>query len=242
MIHISTAQLPQEHSNPQFTSNPPLTNPTDSPHTLAKPDTPIHISAADPSLTLTVSRARILEQATSAALITHFSIGATTPGTDVCSVISTGHYLLPVLFYGIIGAGGVFSAASAASTASELGKQIQGAQSKVLFAGEATREVAVRAAEEAGWGRNGGGRVLVMGEGREWTVRVVGADGGLGRNLIDEREVLAWDAITDPRELEERLVVLIYSSGTTGLPKGMFRLGLCVCAPLRRDVCVGLLR
>lgn len=135
-------------------------------------------------------------------------------------MISTGHYLLPILSYGIIGAGGVFSAASAASTASELSKQLQGAQSKVLFAVEGIRETAVKAAEEAGWGTNGGGRVIVMSEGRDWELRVVGKDGRLGQNLIDESDKLPWQKITDPFDLENSLVILIYSSGTTGLPKG----------------------
>lgn len=135
-------------------------------------------------------------------------------------MISTGHYLLPVLSYGIIGAGGVFSAASAASTASELSKQIQGARSKVLVTVEATKDTAVKAAEEAGWGANGGGRVLLMSEGREWSLKAIQKDGRLGENLIDENDKLPWQKITDPYELENSLVILIYSSGTTGLPKG----------------------
>lgn len=192
----------------------------DSEHCLAKPDTTIHISAADPTLVLTTSRARNLTQATSAALRKHFGIGAKGRGQDICSVISSGHYLLPVAAYGIIGAGGVFSAASAASTASELSKQLQGAQSKILLAVEGTREVAVKAAEEAGWGANGGGRVLLMGEGREWELRIIGKNGQLGHNLIDESDRLPWQKITDPHDLENSLVILIYSSGTTGLPKG----------------------
>jgi long-subunit acyl-CoA synthetase (AMP-forming) len=194
---------------------------TDSEYTLAKPDTPIHISAADPSLVLTTARARDLTQATSAALRKHFNIGAQGAGKDICSVISTGHYLLPVLSYGIIGAGGVFSAASAASTASELSKQIQGAGSKILVTCEATRETAVKAAEEAGWGENGGGRVLLMGEGREWSLQVIQKAGELSKNLIDKGDKLPWPKITNPHELENSLVILIYSSGTTGLPKGM---------------------
>lgn len=125
-----------------------------------------------------------------------------------------------MLSYGIIGAGGVFSAASAASTASELSKQLQGAQSKVLFTVEGIKETAVKAAEEAGWGKNGGGRVVVMSEGREWELRVIGEDGKVGENIVDEKDVLAWQKITDPYELENSLVILIYSSGTTGLPKG----------------------
>lgn len=176
---------------------------------------------------LTTSRARELTHATSAALRKHFGIGRDGAGKDICSVISTGHYLLPVLSYGIIGAGGVFSAASAASTASELSKQIQGARSKVLVTVESTKETAVKAAEEAGWGSNGDGRVLLMSEGSEWSLRAIQKDGSLGRNLIDENDRLPWKKITDPQELEDSLVILIYSSGTTGLPKG--RVGSYKC-------------
>ncbi|CAO2651244.1 Nn.00g095410.m01.CDS01 [Neocucurbitaria sp. VM-36] len=193
----------------------------DSEHSLANPDKPIHISAADPSLVLTISRARDLTQATSAALRKHFGIGVQGAGKDICSVISTGHYLLPVLSYGIVGAGGVFSAASAASTASELSKQLEGAQSKMLVTVEATKEVAVKAAEEAGWGANGGGRVLLMSEGKEWSLNAFQKNGQLGPNLIDQSETLPWQRITNPYELENSLIILIYSSGTTGLPKGV---------------------
>ncbi|KAF2036413.1 4-coumarate-CoA ligase-like protein [Setomelanomma holmii] len=193
----------------------------DSEHSPAKADTPIHISAADPSLVLTTSRARDLTHATSAALRKHFGIGANEKGKHICSVISTGHYLLPVLSYGIIGAGGVFSAASAASTASELSKQLQGAQSKILVTVEGTRDIAVKAAEEAGWGASGGGRVLLMSEGRVWKLWILGKNGQLGRNIIDENDKLPWEKITNPNELENSLVILIYSSGTTGLPKGV---------------------
>ncbi|KAF2794097.1 4-coumarate-CoA ligase-like protein [Melanomma pulvis-pyrius CBS 109.77] len=192
----------------------------DTDHSLANPDTPIHISAADPSLKLTISRARHLTEATSSTLRRHFGIGANGAGKDIVSVISTGHYLLPVVFYGIIGAGGVFSAASSASTGGELSKQIQGAQSKILICVEDTKDVAIRAAEEAGWGSYGGGRVLVMSEGKDWSIRPVEAN-GLGRNLIDEQQKLPWERITDSKALEESLVTLIYSSGTTGLPKGV---------------------
>ncbi|KAF3048219.1 hypothetical protein E8E12_011317 [Didymella heteroderae] len=193
----------------------------DSEHSLAKEDTPIHISAADPSLQLTVSRCRALTHSTSAALRKHFNIGAHGPGMDIVSVISTGHYLLPTLFYGVIGAEGVFSAASAASTAGELSKQIIQAGSKILVTCEATRDVAVRAAEEAGWGANGGGRVVLMSEDASWALKVVQGDSSLGPNLVNEKEKLEWQRITDRAVLENSLVVLIYSSGTTGLPKGV---------------------
>lgn len=127
-----------------------------------------------------------------------------------------------MLAYSIIGAGGVFSAASAASTPGELSKQIQGAESRILVTVEATRDVAVKAAEDAGWGKNGGGRVVMMSEGREWSIRVVQDDGTLGENLVDEMQRLPWERITDPKTLDESLIILIYSSGTTGLPKGEY--------------------
>ncbi|KAF2177200.1 4-coumarate-CoA ligase-like protein [Zopfia rhizophila CBS 207.26] len=193
----------------------------DTEHSLATPNTVIHISAADPTLKLTVDRAQHLTESTAYALRRHFNIGANGAGQDVVSVISTGHYLLPVLAYGIIGSGGVFSAASAASTTGELSKQIQGAESKILCCVEGTREVAVKAAEEAGWGLNGGGRVLVMSEGKEWSIKPVQANEQLGQDLIDLSQRLPWETITDRKALEESLVILIYSSGTTGLPKGV---------------------
>lgn len=173
------------------------------------------------------SRARTLTQATSAALRKHFGIGAHGTSKDVVSVISTGHYLLPVLAYGVIGAGGIFSAASAGSTVGELARQIQGAGSKILVTCQATLETSIRAAEEAGWGKCGGGRVLLMSEEGEWGLRIIGTgDDNVGKaqeseNLIDREDRLPWMRIVDRKELEESLVVLIYSSGTTGLPKGV---------------------
>lgn len=51
-------------------------------------------------------------------------------------------------------------------------------------------------------------------------LQVVQKDGSLGQSLIDEQQRLRWERITDPRTLDDSLIILIYSSGTTGLPKG----------------------
>ncbi|KAG9185492.1 hypothetical protein G6011_08036 [Alternaria panax] len=179
----------------------------DSAHSYAQPHTPLHISAANPHLALTKSRCRDFTQSTSAALRKHFNIGADGPGRDVVSVVSTGHYLLPVLAYGVIGAGGVFSAACRFQDFSNLS----------IHSGHYDQSP-----EDAGWGAGGGRRVVVMGEGKEWGLWVVGSDGRPeSRNLVDEGDRLEWRRITDKKALEDSLVVLIYSSGTTGLPKGV---------------------
>jgi acyl-CoA synthetase (AMP-forming)/AMP-acid ligase II len=70
-----------------------------------------------------------------------------------------------------------------------------------------------------------------MSEGREWALRVVvsgqdddGEQPGVvleDLNLVDEKHVLAWEKVEERKVLESRVVVLIYSSGTTGLPKGV---------------------
>lgn len=62
--------------------------------------------------------------------------------------------------------------------------------------------------------------MLLMSEGRDWSLRTFQKNGELGPNLIDKEHELPWEKIINAQELESSLVVLIYSSGTTGLPKG----------------------
>lgn len=151
---------------------------------------------------------------TAHALRKHFDIGANGPNKDIVTVISRGHYLLPVLFYGVIAAGGVYSAASSAGTAAELARQIKDAGSKLVVCDGVLQETAASAAKLAGVDGN---RVLVLGQEGRLSLKSLGRDA----ELIDENE-LDWERITDKRRLRESLICLLYSSGTTGLPKGFF--------------------
>lgn len=77
-----------------------------------------------------------------------------------------------------------------------------------------TRDVAVNAAKMVGLPLS---RVVVVeSEEGKWSFKSV--DGGI--DLFTSSR-LAWERVTDRRVLEDRTVVLLYSSGTTGVPKGL---------------------
>ncbi|KAH7055966.1 4-coumarate-CoA ligase-like protein [Macrophomina phaseolina] len=182
-------------------------------HSSANEETPIHISAANPTHLVTKFQARILTKRTGYALRHAYGIGASGPGKDVVTVMSTGHHLLPIAFYGVICAGGVFSAASPSATAADLARQLRQGDSNLLICNEDTKSVAIAAANEVGLPAS---RILIVPNGPDFALR----------RASDSSDVLStrtldWATITSPDALAESLIILIYSSGTTGLPKGV---------------------
>ena len=147
-------------------------------------------------------------ESTSSALRKHFSIGVDGPGRDIVAIISSPHHLLPVLGYGIIGAGGIILPVRASSTASDLSAQLLRTEPRIICCTESTKYIALNAAEEAGWGRNGGGRVAIMSEREKWGLRVVQADFQLGKNIVDEGARLPWENAMDREDLRNTVVVL----------------------------------
>ncbi|KAI2759488.1 hypothetical protein DTO006G1_5393 [Penicillium roqueforti] len=145
----------------------------DHPDVLAKDDTILHVEGADSSNSITKSQCREYTMRIAHILREKFAIGAQGPGIDTVCCISTGQVLLPSLFYGVIAAGGVYSAASSSFTAGELARQ----------------------------------RSLRDGHGKEL--------------LHESTGQLAWEVISDQQILHDRAACLIYSSGTTGEPKGV---------------------
>ncbi|KAJ4362909.1 hypothetical protein N0V83_010026 [Neocucurbitaria cava] len=186
----------------------------ESPYCTAKEDTILHAEAHDPSIFVTKSEARKLTKRLAYVLRTQFGIGANGPGKDVVLTMSTGQHFLPVLFYGVVAAGGVYSAASPTFTASELSRQIKDGPANLIVCSREVKEVAEEAAQSCGLSLD---RVLVL---ESYPVRKLESTTGEWKCTLGPE--LDWERISDPDELSKSLVCLLYSSGTTGLPKGYF--------------------
>lgn len=128
--------------------------------------------------------------------------------------IASGHYMLPNVFYATLGAGGVFSASSPASTPAELAGQMRQVDCKLLFCNEDTKEVAREAARLAKFPLS---RVFLLGPGPEFEL----SDLERGSPAPISSRMLDWDRITDPEKLDNSVVCILFSSGTTGQPKGV---------------------
>lgn len=189
-----------------------LTN-IESPECGAQEDTPLHIEAANPSNLITKSQARDLTKRVAHSLRHNFGIGKNGPGKDVVVCISSGQPLLPILFYGVIAAGGVYSAASASFTAPELSRQVKQGSSNLIFCSDDAKDVAVATAKECGVPLS---RVLVISSSPKWEMRSIEGN----KTCLPSNGKMDWERVTDQKELENSLICLLYSSGTTGVPKG----------------------
>ena len=195
----------------------------ESPDSWTQESTVLHAEAALPSNALTKSQSRSCTRHLAWVFRNEFSIGANGPGKDVVVCISSGQVLLSNIFFGVIAAGGVFSAASSSFTAGELARQIKQGRSSTVVCTEDCREVAIKAAKDCGVPLSrvlvlesmGGRRLLqdVEAKGNNW---LEGREG----EWKNRKQLLEWERITDRKELKERVVCLLYSSGTTGAPKG----------------------
>ncbi|KAJ0422181.1 hypothetical protein BJY00DRAFT_300338 [Aspergillus carlsbadensis] len=187
-----------------------------SPLSLTKESIILHAEAADPTNNVTKSEARTLTKRLAHVFRTEFGIGATGPGKDAVLCISANQVLLPAVFYGIIGAGGVYAAASTALTTPEVTKQLRQSKSKLVITCPENKTKALEAVRECGIPPT---RVLVlesMGH-KRLLYNTVNPE----RNFLQNTSGLEWDRITDIAALENTTICLLYSSGTTGPPKGV---------------------
>ena len=173
----------------------------------------LHLEATNPSNQMTKKDLRDLTHRIAHGLRQYYGVGANGPNKDVVTVISYGQIMVPAAFYGVIAAGGVYSAASPSSTVAELARQINVGMSRLVVCGSEHKEVAMQAAKQCDLPLD---RVLVLDSSPSWSL--TSSDGKT--NVISDQE-LKWQSITNPTALKKSLIVILWSSGTTGLPKGV---------------------
>ncbi|KAK3680268.1 hypothetical protein LTR78_000646 [Recurvomyces mirabilis] len=182
-------------------------------HSLAQDDTVLHQEAANPSNTVNKRQQRDLVVRIAYGLRHNYGIGADGPNKDVVTVITYGQIIVPAVFLGVIAAGGVYSAASPSSTVVELARQISIGNSNLLICGAEHKDVSVAAAEEC---KLPASSVLLLESSPSWSLKC------LDRSIdCISSQRLAWQQITERQALKDSLITILWSSGTTGLPKGV---------------------
>lgn len=143
------------------------------------------------------------------------------PGDRVL-LFSGNTIFFPVVFLGTIMAGGVFTGANPTYVARELAYQLRDSGAKFLICAEASLDTGIEAADTAGLSHD---KVFVFDNGyatfdgtgkgrgdvRHWSKLLVSAA---------ESRDFAWEQLSSEEELN-RTICLNYSSGTTGVPKGV---------------------
>ncbi|KAI2629484.1 acetyl-CoA synthetase-like protein [Xylaria nigripes] len=177
-------------------------------------DTVLFADAEDPSHNLTKAKLRQSSKQLAHVLRDQYGTGASGPGKDVVFNISTGHYMTPVIFYAVIIADGIFASTNPAATPDEVAYQLRQTDSRVIMCTPDMKEKALEAAKKVGLlPRN----VLIYDGLKALELR----EATSGAEVPISKMELDWRRITDPVELENSVICLLFSSGTTGLPKAM---------------------
>lgn len=177
-----------------------------------KDDDPIWIDGLDPSLYVTLSKAKDLTLRIGHGLRA-LGIGESNGREDiVLSFVENQAMVAPTLL-GVLCAGGIHATCPKTATTFELARQIKSSRPKMLVCSEQTRLVAEKAIAQS---IVQGIRVLIM---TSPSLDIVDTD---GKSIIS-LQALPWQRITSSTTLESTTACLVYSSGTTGIPKGTFR-------------------
>jgi acyl-CoA synthetase (AMP-forming)/AMP-acid ligase II len=131
---------------------------------------------------------------------------------NIVMLISENQIMTPVTMFGIINSGSIVCTAPPQASSFEISKQIASCRPKLLICSPAILNTAKEGVSNSVLSNM---PIAVMSS----------ADGKQELNLLNgtsliSNERLAIEKITDPNILKKRVVLLGYSSGTTGIPKG----------------------
>lgn len=185
----------------------------DSDWSLARENTVIHVEAAKPENRITKAEARIWTKRIAYALRHDFGLGADGPGKDHVLVSIKGSPMAPVLFYGVVAAGGIYCGASTDYQVPELVHQIKDSKATMMICTPDCRDKYLEAARMCNIPED---KVLIL-DAPTWSLVKTKDE----RNLIRSDAMLDWQRFTDEKPLRDTTICLLYSSGTTGLPKGV---------------------
>lgn len=186
-----------------------FTSPT---HTL--PDVDIFLDAENPRRKLTLNSVRLWSQ--------RFAAGLRRSGLqdgDRVVLFSHNDIFFPVVFMGVIMAGGIFTGANPSYVARELAHQLRISEPRFLLCAPGSLETGLEAASQASLSRD---QVFVF-----ETIPATGASGQSRSDCshwstliasVAEGEAFLWDTLSTQEQCQ-RTIVLNSSSGTTGLPK-----------------------
>jgi 4-coumarate--CoA ligase len=179
-------------------------------NTLFEENDPIWFNAANTKEYITLRQARSLTGRIGRYL-RNLGVGTNGRGKDFVLCFVENQTLVGPTCFGVLCAGGVHSACPMSSTVAEVSRQIGLSKPKVMICSELTRSTAQKALQQAGLSDSV--HLLVM-----------DSSSCTFRNTVDGSslplEQLSWEPLTDPSVLDSTTALTLFSSGTTGVPKG----------------------